>query len=187
MKRLAVFLADGFEECEALVLVDLCRRAGIDVDMLSINDQTGNLLVASSHMVTVRADGYLSGHQPNEYDVIYLPGGKVGVDNLARSELVKSWIQAFVDDGKTIVSVCAGPSVLSRYGYLDGKTYTCYPGFENYGPNAHYTANQMEHDGIFLTGNGLGACYLVAKELIIEMVDETTAQKVFDAIQYRGN
>ena len=131
MKRFAVLLADGFEECEALVLVDLCRRADIDVEMLAINDQTGNLLVASSHMVTVRADGYLSHQDPKDYDMMYLPGGKVGVDNLSRSELVKSWIQSFVDDGKTIVAVCAGPSVLSRYGYLDGKTYTCYPGFGN--------------------------------------------------------
>ena len=187
MKRLAVLLADGFEECEALVIVDLCRRAGIDVDMLAINDQTGNLLVASSHMVTVRADAFLSTKVPQDYDVMYLPGGKIGVDNLSRSELVKSWIQSFVDTGKTIVAVCAGPSVLSRYGYLDGKTYTCYPGFENYGPKANYTGSQMERDGQFLTGNGLGACYLIAKAMISEMVDETTALKVLDAIQYRGN
>lgn len=187
MKRFAVLLADGFEECEALVLVDLCRRAGIDVEMLAINDQTGNLLVASSHMVMVRADGYLSQKDPHDFDAMYLPGGKVGVDNLSRSDLVKSWIQSFDDDGKTIVAVCAGPSVLSRYGYLDGKRYTCYPGFEHYGPKANYTGGQMEHDGHIITGNGLGACYVVAKEIISELVSPSKANDVLEAIMYRGN
>ena len=104
-----IFLADGFEDCEALITVDMLRRAGIDIDTVTINETNE---VTASHGVTMIADRTLKDTDPAAYDVLILPGGKRGTMNLEADERVKASIRKHVYEGKLMCAICAAPSML---------------------------------------------------------------------------
>lgn len=118
MDKILVFLADGFEEVEALTVIDYLRRAGIGVDTVTIND---SLDVRAAHDVIIKADKLLGDINEDEYRGLYVPGGTKGAENLRDDERVIEIVKSFYDDGKTVAAICAGPIVLDKAGVLADK------------------------------------------------------------------
>lgn len=152
MKKAFVILANGFEEVEALTPVDVLRRAGIACEMVSINEEK---TVCSTHIVKMEADSTLDEINPDEYDMIILPGGMPGAKYLSEDERVINIIKNYNMQGKYIAAICASPAlVLSRANVVDGKKVTCYPGMEGYLSNSNYSQDIVVQDGNIITSRG---------------------------------
>lgn len=174
MKTIFVFLAEGFEEIEALTPVDVLRRAGLSVQTVSIMDEQA---VAGAHGVSVLADKMFAEINPEDAEMILLPGGLPGATNLDAHEGLSRMILEFADAEKPLAAICAAPLVLGNRGLLQGKKATCYPGFETYLQGAEYTAALVEQDGNVITGKGPGAAMefafaIVEKYCGIDKVNE---------------
>ena len=154
MKTIFVFLAEGFEEIEALTPVDVLRRAGLSVQTVSVMDEQ---VVAGAHGVPVLADKMFAEINPEDAEMILLPGGLPGATNLDSHEGLSRLILDFAEADKPLAAICAAPLVLGNRGLLQGKKATCYPGFETYLQGAEYTAALVEKDGNIITGKGPGA------------------------------
>ena len=128
MAKVAVFVADGSEEVEAITPVDLLRRAKVDVDVVSIMPA---LEIEASRNVKITADKLMDEINFDEYDMLVLPGGVRGTNNLNACEELKKQIKRFNDQGKAIAAICAAPTVFAGMGILNGKRSTCNPGFWN--------------------------------------------------------
>ena len=126
MAKVAVFIADGSEEVEAITPVDLLRRANVDVDVVSVMD---TLEITASRNVKITADKLIGDINFDEYDLLVLPGGVKGTNNLNATDLLKEQIVKFNEQGKGIAAICAAPTVFAGLGILDGKDSTCNPGF----------------------------------------------------------
>ena len=153
MAKTAIFLADGFEEIEALTVVDLLRRAGIEITMVSI---MGKRSVEGSHNITVMADELLEDLDFDSYDMLILPGGMPGTTNLDNCEPLKAKIREFNDKGKLLSAICAAPTVFGGMGILKGKKATCYPGREGDLTGADVQTTDVVKDGNFITSRGMG-------------------------------
>ena len=174
MKNIFVFLAEGFEEIEALTPVDVLRRAGLSVQTVSVMDEQ---LVAGAQGVPVLADKMFAEINPEDAEMILLPGGLPGATNLDAHEGLGQMIQDFAKEEKPLAAICAAPLVFGNRGLLQGKKATCYPGFETYLQGAEYTAALVEKDGNFITGKGPGAAMefafaIVEKYCGIDKVNE---------------
>ena len=154
MKTIFVFLADGFEEIEALTPVDILRRAGLSVKTVSVMDEQ---VVAGAHGVPVLADVMFDEINAEDAEMILLPGGLPGATNLDAHQGLSLMILDFAKEEKPLAAICAAPLVFGNRGLLEGKKATCYPGFETYLKGAQYTAALVEKDGNFITGKGPGA------------------------------
>ena len=154
MKTIFVFLAEGFEEIEALTPVDVLRRAGLAVQTVSVMEEQ---VVAGAHGVPVLADKMFAEINPEDAEMILLPGGLPGATNLDAHEELGQMILDFTKEDKPLAAICAAPLVLGNRGLLQGKKATCYPGFETYLQGAEYTAALVEKDGNIITGKGPGA------------------------------
>lgn len=122
-KRAAVLLADGFEEGESLFVVDIFRRTGVKADSVSIEGE----MVRGCHDIYVKADRIISEDIFDEYDMVVIPGGMPGAENLRKCELVTKWVKKFDDEKKYVAAICAGPMVLKEAGISAGRTLTSYP------------------------------------------------------------
>ena len=174
MKTIFVFLAEGFEEIEALTPVDVLRRAGLSVQTVSVMDEQ---VVAGAHGVPVLADKMFAEINPEDAEMILLPGGLPGATNLDAHEGLSRMILDFAAAEKPLAAICAAPLVLGNRGLLQGKKATCYPGFETYLQGAEYTAALVEKDGNTITGKGPGAAMefafaIVEKYCGIDKVNE---------------
>ncbi len=138
MKKVCLLLANGFEEVEALTQVDYLKRAGIHVDMISVQSSKE---VTGAHEITVESNRYLNAVMEDQYDGIIIPGGK-GVEILKISEEVIALVQAFYGKGKLVAAICAGPVVLGKAGLLQHKKYTCFPG------SAKEAGNEENHKDV---------------------------------------
>ncbi len=155
MKTIYVFLANGFEEVEAVAPIDIMRRAELPVKTVSI---TGSLVVPGAHGIPVTADMLFEDVCIDDAEMLILPGGmSPGAAMLDAHEELGKMLCAFAEVGKPISAICAAPLVLGKRGLLKGKKATCYPGFEGYLEGAEYTAALVEVDGNFITGKGPGA------------------------------
>ena len=177
-----VFLADGFEECEALIVVDILRRAKIEVDMASI---MGRLEVWSSRKIKVMADVLAEDVDFSDVDMIILPGGRVGRDNLAGSAIVCEKCLEF-SRKKYIAAICAAPSIFSELGLLDGMEATCHPDFASTLPEGTYTGKPVTVSGNIITGQALGATFEFAFEIVRTLVGEEPIRKIKKAICYQS-
>ena len=153
MKKTGVFLAEGFEEIEGLTVVDILRRAGIDVVTISV---MGQKEVCGSHKITVLADALFEEVNFEEYEGIVLPGGMPGTTNLGGHSGVNQIIKSFAEQGKLVAAICAAPSVLGQAGILEGKKAACYPGFEDKLTGAEVTFEEVAEDGNVITSRGMG-------------------------------
>ncbi len=176
-----VFLADGFEECEALIVVDILRRAGIETVMASV---MGQLDVDSSRHITVRADKPAEEVDFSGADILILPGGKRGTENLAASELVRSQCLAFARE-KRLAAICAAPLLLASLGLLEGKEATCHPDFAPQMKGAVLTGGSVAVSGNITTGQGLGAAFPFAFELVRQLTGGDKVRQIKEAICYR--
>ena len=150
------FFATGFEECEALGTTDICRRAGMEVIMVSV---TGNLVVESAHGVKIATDALFEDCDFDDADMLMLPGGMPGATNLLAHKGLREVITKHFEAGKMLAAICAAPLVYGNLGLLQGKKATCYPGFEDQLTGATPTGALVEKDGQFITGKGPGAAY----------------------------
>lgn len=174
-----VFLANGFEEMEALAPVDLMRRVDIPVTTVGI----GNKVITGSHDIKVVADitdaefVYDSG-----VEMIILPGGMPGTLELEKAICVNSALEEADRDGKYIAAICAAPSILGHKGLLRGKKACCYPGFEEQLIHANATTDRVVVDGNIITSRAAGTVFEFAHKLIELLRDKETADGVIASI-----
>ena len=178
--KCAIFLADGFETCEGLITVDMLRRAKVSIDLISMND---TLRVVTSQSVVIEAEKKYSEIDPSEYDVLILPGGKVGTANLESCESLKIALKKHFEEGKLTCAICAAPSIFGHLGMLKGKKYTCFPDFDGeYGGS--YQMELAVSDGNLITGRGMGATIEFARKILMQLVSEEELKGVQHGMQY---
>ena len=170
--KLYQFLANGFEECEALATVDICRRAGIDVTVVSV---TGDTVVESAHKVGIVADVLFEQCDFTDADVLMLPGGMPGATNLLAHNGLCNVLLSHFRSGKLLAAICAAPLVLGNLGLLEGLRATCYPGFEGELLGAIPTGALVEQDGQMITGKGPGAAYELGFAIVERMCGKSLA------------
>ena len=181
MKKAVVFFADGVEECEGLLVVDILRRAGVDVTMASVMDR---LSIISSRHIIIQTDELDRNIDFSDVDLIVLPGGRLGTENLAKSGIVAEQCSRFAED-KMLAAVCAAPSLLASLGLLEGKRATCHPDYESKMCGAIVTGESVTVDGNIITGQGLGATIPFALRLADTLVGRDKAELIATAICYR--
>ncbi|NOR76749.1 MAG: DJ-1 family protein [Draconibacterium sp.] len=164
MIKIAVPLAEGFEEIEAVCIVDVLRRAEFEVTVVSV---TKNLEVNGSHNIKIIADQLFEEVNFNDYNMIVLPGGMPGAKNLNNHSRLREQILNFNKKGKPLGAICAAPLVFGQLEILKNETVTCYPGFENELTGAKITTNNVELSGQIITGKGAG----VAIEFALKIVE----------------
>lgn len=181
MKQVAVLLADGFEEIEALTAVDLLRRAKVYVDTVSVKEEH---MVLGAHGITVQADEVFDKVDFAEVDMVVLPGGLPGTTNLNDHAGVRQVVQDFVKQGKYVAAICAAPSILGEMGLLDGKRATSYPSFEETLKGAMVLETSVVQDGNIITSRGMGTATDFALRLVEVLTDEEKAKEIANSILY---
>jgi len=171
-----VLLAEGFEEMEAVISIDILRRAGIRVITAAICD---NRIVTGSRRIPIKADILLKDFQSIP-DALILPGGLTGAENLAASQDVKDLIMTCIREGKIIAAICASPAlVLSKFGVLKGKKATCYPGHErHFGNETVFIKDDVVIDGNVITSAGPGTAFHFAVAIVHVLTGEKTLSDV---------
>ncbi len=149
--KIYVLLADGFESIEAIAPIDILRRAGGDVKMISIND---SLDVKSAQDIIVKADGTLKENQDELVDLVILPGGEQGAYRLREDDRVRRFLAKHHKGNKYIAAICAAPIALDTAGILEGHSYTCYPGFEKSIATGDYQNERIVIDNYVITAKG---------------------------------
>ena len=183
MAKVYVFLAEGFEDVEALIPIDVLRRGGVDVVTVSISEFP---LVTSAHGVNIEADMIFEQGDFDDADLLMLPGGMPGASNLFDHEGVCQALKAQFAAGKKISAICAAPAVvLAQLGILDGKQATCYPGFEQMLKKATYTADLVTVDGQITTAEGPAAAFPYAYELLSQLVDKQTSDQIAEGMRFK--
>ncbi len=166
------FLADGFEEVEALCPIDMLRRAGVEVTTIAVHPdaQSSDKLVIGSHGIGVMADKsyteMAAQSVPADLEMVFLPGGMPGAKHLDGSALVDRYLRAASEKGAYMAAICAAPMVLGKRGYLSGKKAVCYPGFEEFLLGAEVQEGAVAVDGNVITGCGMGAAIAFGGVLI---------------------
>ncbi len=174
-----VLLADGFEEIEALTVVDVLRRAEIAVKTVSV---TGGKTVRGAHDILVAADLLFEEADYGKCDMMVLPGGMPGTANLAKHEGLAKQLNAFAQSGKWLAAICAAPSVLGRLSLTKGKRVTSFPGYENYMTGAEYTEERVVRDGKLVTSRGPGTAIEFSLELVKVLKNEQTTAAIREAM-----
>ena len=183
MKKIGIFMADGCEEIEGLTVVDIMRRAKMEILMISI---TGKREVTSSHQVTFLTDALAAEVDYDTLDGIVLPGGMPGTLNLQADETVNKVIRQFAKEGRLVCAICAAPSVLGAAGILEGKCATCHPGFEEKLTGAKVEEKEVVVDGNVITSRGMGTAIPFALEIVRYFADDETVEQVRKGLVYRA-
>lgn len=177
-----VFLADGFEEIEALAPVDILRRAEKDVVTVGIGSDT----IRGSHGVTMLCDiADIQMQLDERLEMIVLPGGMPGTLNLEKSSAVQSAIEYCTANRVNIAAICAAPSVLGKKGLLSGKKATCFPGFEKFLMGAELSSDSVVTDGLITTAVGPGAAVEFGLRLTEILCGKTEADRIAAGMQCR--
>ncbi|MBE6647778.1 MAG: DJ-1/PfpI family protein [Ruminococcaceae bacterium] len=175
-----MFLADGFEEVEALCPLDILRRAGLEVTTVGIG---GKDVIRGAHGIIVHADIPDVMYRDSSPDMLILPGGMPGSKNLDESRIVDSALRAASRKGAYLAAICAAPMVLGKRGYLEGKRAVCFPGFEEYLTGATVDVEStVVRDGNIITAKGMGAAFDFGLELVRCFKDDGTAEKVKESV-----
>ena len=181
MSKVYIFFADGLEEIEGLTVVDMLRRAGIDISIVSMN---GTLSITGSHQIRIGADILLEDVNEADTDMFILPGGLPGTTYLSESETLGAMLKKAAADGKYVAAICAAPSVLGGLGILNGKKATSYPGWEDKLIGAHCRTDRVVVDGNIITSRGMGTAIDFSAELVALLKDRKTADDLKDSIMY---
>ncbi len=181
MAKVYEFLADGFEEVEALAPVDILRRGGVDVKTVSV---TGTTTATSAHGVTMIADLRIEDADLSDADLLLIPGGLPGATNLRDHEGVRAALTAQAEAERYIGAICAGPMVPGSLGLLKGRRATCYPGFEKFLDGAEYTGELVTVDGNIITGEGPAASMPYAYTLLSLFRDEEATADIRRGMMY---
>ena len=182
MPKTAIFLADGFEEIEALTVVDLLRRANIEISTVSI---MGRKNVTGSHNITVEADALLEETDFDSLDMLILPGGMPGTTNLADCKALTDKIKEFDEKDKMLCAICAAPTVFGKLGILKGKKACCFPGREDDLLGADVQTSSVTKDGHFITSRGMGTAIDFGLAIIEHYQGSDAATSMASKIVYR--
>lgn len=184
MSKAVIFFAQGLEECEGLLCVDVLRRAGVEVTIAAVG---GERCVKSARQVNVVADALAEELDYAPYDACILPGGLPGVDHLKADATVRRVCTEFAANGKLVAAICAAPTALAEFGVLAGKKATVYPGLDAAltEAGAEYTALPLTIDGTVVTGEALGAAIPFALALARLLAGAEAADRVKKAIVYQ--
>ncbi len=170
-----VQLADGFEEIEALTIVDVLRRANLEVQTVSLEETN---LVRGAHNIYVNADVLFQETDYESCEMIVLPGGMPGTTNLGKHEGLTLVLKEFAKTGKWLAAICAAPSVLGELSLLVGKKVTCYPGFQQHMTGAVYVEDTVVVDGNFITSRGPGTAIAFSLQLVASLKDQQVADSI---------
>lgn len=176
-----IFLAPGFEDIEALAPIDIIRRAGIEIQLVSITDDKH---VCSAHGVQFVADSTIDSIDFSMADMLLLPGGLPGATNLDACQTLRQGIMQHYEAGKPLAAICAAPLVYGHLGILRGVKCTCYPGFESELDGAEYTASLVECDGQFITGKGPGAAMEFGYTIVEALGHKEAADALREGMMY---
>lgn len=183
MNQIVIFLANGFEEIEALTVVDICRRAKMAIYMVSVGS---SIEVVGSHGIKVIADKIFQEVDFEKVDMLVLPGGLAGTKNLEAHQEFMEKVDNFYKSGKWLAAICAAPSILGHRGILKGKKACCYPGFEEQLEGAEVvteeTTVQAEH---IITARGMGCSIDFALKIVEVFLGQKEAQKLAEQIVYK--
>ena len=174
-----MFLADGFEETEAIAALDVMRRAGMDVQTVGVTGEC----VTSSHRVTVKADIKIADADLLNASGVILPGGMPGTLNLEKSEEVIKAVKACYEGGRLVAAICAAPSIFGHLSILKGKKATCFPGFETELEGAEYTAAHTQTDRNVITAKGAGCAVEFGHAIVSREVSREAADRVIKDMQ----
>lgn len=174
-----VFLAQGFEEMEALAPIDLLRRAGVEVCTVGV----GGKRIVGAHKVGFTADSDGIVLDFSNAEAVILPGGMPGSSNLDASPMVADCLNIAANKGAVLAAICAAPLVLGHKGLLQGKKATCFPGFEEELYGAVHTGKPVEKDGNIITARGAGVALDFALTLVAELKGEAVAKELREALQ----
>ena len=179
-----IFLADGFEEIEALAPADVLRRAEIDVKLCGV----GGDVIRGSHGISVVCDSVIEEAVLNERtEAVILPGGMPGTLNLEKSELVQLAVDFAVENERLVCAICAAPSILGHKGLLKGKNAISFPGFETELKGAVISEKYVVKDGKFITAKGMGSAVEFGLEIVKALKGSEAAEKIRASLQiYRG-
>ena len=173
-----MFLAEGFEEVEALCPLDLLRRAGLDVTTVGV----GGGIIRGAHGIAVEADIIDTELSDNAPDMVILPGGMPGTLNLGKSDVVLGAIRAAVAHGSYLAAICAAPSILGDLGLLTGKEAICYPGFEDRLTGATISEKRVIRDGKIITAAAMGVALDFGLELVSVLAGPEKAEELRHAV-----
>jgi protein deglycase len=179
MKKAFVHFAEGFEEIEALTVVDVLRRAEIPALMVSVS---GKLMVSGSHGIQIQTDTLFEDADYSEADILILPGGMPGSKNLNSHSGLKEKLKAFDDKGMKLAAICAAPMVLGQLNILKGKKAVCFPGFEKDLLGATVLYEPAVKSENVITGRGVGAALDFALEIVSELKGRDAADNLAKAM-----
>lgn len=174
MAKVTVLLADGFEEVEAVSIADVLRRADIEVALTGLREGP----VEGAHGIKIIPDISIDDIKPDDFDMVVLPGGQPGSDNLNGDQRVKVLIKEFSDKGKLTGAICAAPYVLANAGVLDGKHATSYPAFRDRLGAARYEEKAVVSDGNIITSQGPGTALCFALEIVGRLAGTDKAEQI---------
>lgn len=181
MSHIGVFFAEGFEEIEGLTVVDLCKRAGIETDMVSITDEK---MVMGSHKIPIIADITLKEVDFGALDMIVLPGGLKGTQGLEACEPLMKQVDQFYETGKYISAICAAPSIFGHRGILKGKDACSYPSFESHLEGANVKKDSAVMCENVTTSRGMGCSIDFALAIIERFQGKEAATKIAEQVVY---
>ena len=173
-----MFLANGFEEVEALCPLDLLRRAGLAVTTVGV----GGDVIVGAHGIAVQADIPDTLFRDSKPDMIILPGGMPGTKHLDESRTVDTALRAANANGACLAAICAAPMVLGKRGYLKGKEATCFPGFEEYLEGATLSKARVVTDGRTVTAAGMGVAMEFGLALVALLQGKEAAERLRSAV-----
>ena len=173
-----LFLANGFEEIEALTPLDVLRRAGVPVTTVGVGGDS----ILGAHGIRVQADIPDTMYRDSAPDMIILPGGMPGSENLDNSRVVDAALRAAARNGAYLCAICAAPMVLGKRGYLQDKRAVCYPGFEEYLKGAVVTDVRVECDGKIITSKGMGAALEFGLALVEVLCGKEKAAQIGSSV-----
>ena len=181
MKKVGVFFGTGYEEIEALTVVDLLRRAGIEVQCISIDNRKQ---VMGSHKINVEMDAGIGDVDFESLDMIVCPGGMPGTRNLEACDVLIEQIRSFYEKGKLIGAICAAPSIFGHMGLLKGRKACIFPGMEEELVGAEVVYDDVVQSEHVITSRGMGTAIAFGLEIIYNLIDKETAQNLGRKIVY---
>ena len=181
MSKVYIFLADGFEDIEGLTVVDLMRRAGIDIQTISIKETKE---VTTAHGISMLTDGTFGEKDFSDADMLVLPGGMPGTRYLAAYKPLTDLLESFYNKGGKVAAICAAPSIFAQLGFLKGRKATSYPSFMDKLEGAVTTEEPVAVDGNVTTSRGLGTAIDFALSLIGQLEGMEKAKEIGESIVY---
>lgn len=182
MKKAAVFFGTGYEEIEALTVVDLLRRAGIETVCVSIDNEGS---VTGSHKISVAMDAGIDGIDFDSFDILVCPGGMPGTKNLEACGKLTDNIMKFYEGGKLIAAICAAPSIFGHLGLLEGREACIYPGMEAELLGARVCYDKVVKSDNVITSRGMGTAIDFGLKIVEALIDAGKADELGKAIVYK--